>query len=457
MPETIISAVDNLLEIFKTNGFNKYAFELESFTQNNPNSAQGNRFQKPADQQSANTPKKDTYPLIALHKIFSYIENNPSFKSLPKKIVNGILKIKKMSGGFSRYAFDREAFFDNEKDPVTDLKKFLQKFYQTSHKDMSPAVADAVNTLDTIVDQELSKRPKKKNIFEKGMDVARGVAEKGKDLAKGVSEKAQQFQKGFEDHQKMKDEQKTYDMMRNFEEKQVITDREQSALLNLKNNLLNSNTYHTIFYKLPKDIIQELENIGLGLEDLKNMATSKVACHVNNTLMYYFKSLEAYSSKELSMGKKEEKEHADVYNTFQKALKKKNVKIPMNINEFAVQVAKAHLKEDPKYYTKLKKTFKEAMDFSSISGLITPDGKLDERALARVIRLAIAAELDAVDLYELIVDAAKDSNIVRKVLQDIADEEKIHASELNELLNLIDTDNPKFVEEGKKEVEGLIK
>lgn len=140
----------------------------------------------------------------------------------------------------------------------------------------------------------------------------------------------------------------------------------------------------------------------------------------------------------------------------QNLLMEKKRKAPLTIREFAQQIAKAHLKEDPQYYTKLKKTFsKDAMDFSGIGNVMTPDGSLDERELARVIRLAISAEHDAVHLYELIADASDDEG-VKKVMQSIADEEKVHTSELTELLAHFDKENTKFIEEGKKEVKDLL-
>lgn len=99
---------------------------------------------------------------------------------------------------------------------------------------------------------------------------------------------------------------------------------------------------------------------------------------------------------------------------------------------------------------------KQAMDFSSIGELITPEKALNDRELSRAIRLSIAAELDATHLYELIADATTDE-IVKKVLQDISNEEKVHAGELQELLKRFDQENESFLEEGKNEVQELLK
>jgi rubrerythrin len=91
------------------------------------------------------------------------------------------------------------------------------------------------------------------------------------------------------------------------------------------------------------------------------------------------------------------------------------------------------------------------MDFTSIAPMITPDKKLTDSEIARALRLSIAAELDAVHLYELIADSVEDKK-VQEVLKDIAAEEKVHVGELTELLSRFDKDYDKSVEEGRKEV-----
>lgn len=456
--DTLKIAFDDLVADLEAGGFDEKAKELLAFVP--PKQQQTQQQQTPAQTNSRfeeqQTPNQS--PTQILSQIITHIKGQPAFKNLPRKVIQGLLKVEQLSGVSSRYAFDKDAFFGGDKDPLKNLKKVLDSFYKTDPDTakLPPEIRSKVDTLSNAVDDAVQTVPKEKGVLEKGMDVARGVAEKGKDIARGVAEKGQQIQKGIADKQQRSEEDKTYKTMKNFEQQQFMSDREQASIKNLKDSLINYKPYKDVFGKLPKQIMQILESIGLGLGDLNNLGTAKVACHVNNTLMHYFSTREAYSSREISMGIKEEKEHADVYDTYTKVLDKKKVKNPLTMEQFAKQVAKAHLKEDPKYYTKLKKTFKESMDFSGIGNLITPDGDLDERELSRVIRLAIAGELDATHLYEIMVDSTN-NKMVKKVLQDIADEEKVHASELTELLNMIDTDNPKFVEEGKKEIKSLIK
>jgi len=159
----------------------------------------------------------------------------------------------------------------------------------------------------------------------------------------------------------------------------------------------------------------------------------------------------AMDNKQLTMGKEVEKEHGDAYLLIQKKLGEKGVEMPISEDQFYEIIAAAHLNELPDYYTRLKKmegdSHKEAMDFSSIAPMFTPDKKMDARETARALRLAIAAEHDAAHLYELMADSCE-SKAVAELLQDIADEEKVHVGELQWLLSHIDKDNGRLLQEG---------
>lgn len=72
------------------------------------------------------------------------------------------------------------------------------------------------------------------------------------------------------------------------------------------------------------------------------------------------------------------------------------------------------------------------------------------------MRTAIIAELDAVNLYEQMAAMTRDREI-KAVLLDIAKEEKTHIGEFQTLLLKKDQEQEKELEEGKKEVEALIK
>jgi len=161
------------------------------------------------------------------------------------------------------------------------------------------------------------------------------------------------------------------------------------------------------------------------------------------------------SESQLEMGKKVEEEHDDVYEYFYNFLRKHDIKMPLNRSEFFEMIAKAHIKELRDYYDRLKKMegehHKEAMDFTSISPLLTPDKKLTDSEIARALRLSIAAELDAVHTYELIADSVGDKK-VQEVMKSVANEEKVHAGEFTEILSRFDKDYDKSVEKGRKEI-----
>jgi rubrerythrin len=71
-----------------------------------------------------------------------------------------------------------------------------------------------------------------------------------------------------------------------------------------------------------------------------------------------------------------------------------------------------------------------------------------------ILRTGIIAELDAISLYEQMAAMTKDNDI-KKILLDIAKEEKTHVGEFFTLLTRRDHDQEAELEEGKKEVEEL--
>ncbi len=71
-----------------------------------------------------------------------------------------------------------------------------------------------------------------------------------------------------------------------------------------------------------------------------------------------------------------------------------------------------------------------------------------------ILRIGMIAELDAVSLYEQLA-AMTENETFKKVLLDIAKEEKTHMGEFQSLLLQIDSEQASELEEGKKEVEEL--
>ncbi len=73
-----------------------------------------------------------------------------------------------------------------------------------------------------------------------------------------------------------------------------------------------------------------------------------------------------------------------------------------------------------------------------------------------ILRLGMIAELDAVSLYEQLAGMTGSENI-KKILLDIAKEEKTHIGEFQTFLLKIDEEQVQELEKGKKEVEELSK
>ncbi len=71
-----------------------------------------------------------------------------------------------------------------------------------------------------------------------------------------------------------------------------------------------------------------------------------------------------------------------------------------------------------------------------------------------ILRAAIIAELDAINLYDQMA-ALTGNEDIRKVLLDIAREEKTHVGEFQTMLLRLDAEQVKELEHGKKEVAEL--
>ena len=93
------------------------------------------------------------------------------------------------------------------------------------------------------------------------------------------------------------------------------------------------------------------------------------------------------------------------------------------------------------------------MDLSNPFGTIAPR-KMNAGELANAIRQDIAAELDAIALYQAHIDATDDAR-AKKMLAHIRDDEKEHAGELLALLEVLDPTQAKYLVEGKEELKGL--
>jgi len=72
-----------------------------------------------------------------------------------------------------------------------------------------------------------------------------------------------------------------------------------------------------------------------------------------------------------------------------------------------------------------------------------------------ILRLAMIAELDAINLYEQMANLTKNERI-REILLDVAKEEKTHVGEFLALLLKFDEEQIKELEKGKEEVNEIL-
>ncbi len=91
-------------------------------------------------------------------------------------------------------------------------------------------------------------------------------------------------------------------------------------------------------------------------------------------------------------------------------------------------------------------------EFSTPFAGLAKDRKLTKPELIRAIRFMIAAEYEAIQLYMQLAEST-DNKLAIEVLEDIANEERVHAGEFLRLLHELAPDEEKFYAEGAKEVE----
>ena len=82
---------------------------------------------------------------------------------------------------------------------------------------------------------------------------------------------------------------------------------------------------------------------------------------------------------------------------------------------------------------------------------VVPGRKMTKRELTRAIRLTLSAEEEATHLYEALADATDDP-VAKAVLEDIANEERVHVGEFQQLLNILLPDEKKWLADGADEV-----
>jgi len=95
-------------------------------------------------------------------------------------------------------------------------------------------------------------------------------------------------------------------------------------------------------------------------------------------------------------------------------------------------------------------------DFGSPFAGLANGRKLTDAELIRAIRFMIAAEYEAIQLYMQLAEST-DNELAIEVLDDIADEERVHAGEFLRLLRELAPDEAKFYARGAAEVEEEIR
>ena len=91
-------------------------------------------------------------------------------------------------------------------------------------------------------------------------------------------------------------------------------------------------------------------------------------------------------------------------------------------------------------------------EFGHPFSVLKHDRLLTHEELVRAIRFMVAAEYEAIQLYQQLAEST-DNVLAQQVLHDIADEEKVHAGEFLRLLKELDPDEERFYQEGAQEVE----
>lgn len=118
------------------------------------------------------------------------------------------------------------------------------------------------------------------------------------------------------------------------------------------------------------------------------------------------------------------------------------------LGEYCKQVI---IENDKKYSNCINRV---ASQFINPNVVLSPYKSINERELTRLLRQSIAAEEEAIHLYESIVDMT-DNSFVKDVVQDIANEEKVHVGEFQKVLSIILSNENEFLNSGYDEVISL--
>lgn len=84
------------------------------------------------------------------------------------------------------------------------------------------------------------------------------------------------------------------------------------------------------------------------------------------------------------------------------------------------------------------------------------DRKLTHEELVRAIRFNIASEFEAIQLYEQLKDST-DNEDAKKILTEIAGDEKVHVGNFLHLLKILEPSEKDFYTQGWQEADEILK
>ena len=93
-------------------------------------------------------------------------------------------------------------------------------------------------------------------------------------------------------------------------------------------------------------------------------------------------------------------------------------------------------------------------EFASPFSVMKNDRTLTDTETLRALRFAIAAEFEAIQIYEQLAESIENEDVV-KVLMEIADDERVHVGELQKVLLDLSPEEAEKYDEGSDEAEEL--
>lgn len=212
-------------------------------------------------------------------------------------------------------------------------------------------------------------------------------------------------------------------------------------------------------YNLTMDQFMEKLNPGIKVKmdhtDSKEKAEEIAMDHLSERIDYYDKLESSGLADELGKSltpevKERIKQFLDDHNGYLKdeelhSFAKRLGYAPDEFEEFIYSLA----------MKKGNNSVNKAIDLAFWSNKI--GGKpLSKKETVQALRDMVVAEYDAIQLYERFAESIQDKSI-KKVVLDIADEEKVHVGEFLKLLDMLDPKEEDRYEEGEKEAGNKIK